>query len=71
MSDSKRDHSAFRLTAVASHAVQRPRTPSAAPAQTARLEVLEVAAPWGSRAAQGADPYNAVGNGAATGLGRR
>ena len=70
MSDAKRDHSSFRFTAVASRALQHSRTPNAAPARTARLEVLEVAAPWGSRAAQGADPYNTVGNRAATGLGR-
>ena len=71
MSDAKRDNQAFRFTAEASHAGQRTRTQSAASAQTARLEVLELAAPWGSRAARRDDPYNTVGNRAATGYGRR
>jgi hypothetical protein len=65
MSDAKRDHSAFRCTAAASQAAT-PRAYAAVPPQTLKiqtlkLEVLEVAPPWGSLAVVGGDPYNAVG----------
>ena len=75
MSDAKRDHSAFRRTAAASQ-VATTRTHAAVPPhtlnlQTLKLEVLEIAQPWGSVAADGGDPYNAVGPRATVTTGRR
>jgi hypothetical protein len=65
MSAAKRDHSAFRRTAAVSQAAA-PRAHAAVPPptlkmQTLKLELLEIAQPWGSVAAAGRDPYNAVG----------
>lgn len=57
MSDAKRDHSAFRRTAAASQAAK----PDTLKLRTLKLAVIEVAPPWGSVAAAGGDPYNAVG----------
>jgi hypothetical protein len=75
MSDAKRDHSAFRRTAAASQAASL-RAQAAVPPQTVRLQtlklaVIEVAQPWGSVAAAGGDPYNAVGPRATAASGRR
>jgi hypothetical protein len=75
MSDAKRDHSAFRRTAAANQAAT-PRTHAAVPPptlklQTLKLAVIEVAPPWGSVAAAGGDPYNAVGPRATVTTGRR
>ncbi len=71
MSDAKRDNQVFRFTAVATHAAERARVPGAAPPQSVTLETLDVAAPWGSTAAHGGDPYNARGRRAVSGSGRR
>jgi hypothetical protein len=66
MSAAKRDHSAFRRTAASGQAAM-PRALAAVPPQTLKLqalklEVLEIAQPWGSVAEDGGDPYNAVGS---------
>lgn len=66
MSEAKRDHSAFQRRAAASQAAAR-SAPYSVPhptvkLQTLKLELLELAPPWGSVRAQGRDPYNAVGN---------
>lgn len=71
MSDAKRDNQVFRFTAVATSAAERARAPGAAAPPNVTLETLDVAAPWGSRAAQGGDPYNACGRRAVWGSGRR
>jgi len=65
MSDAKRDQSAFLRRAVTSQGAT-PRAHAAVPPQTLKLqtlklEVLEIARPWGSVTADGGDPYNAVG----------
>lgn len=70
MSDAKRDQSAFRNTAsTVNTAMVRARVDM--PPATVRLkslsaDSLELAPQWGSVRAQGADPYNAVGQGTAT-----
>ncbi len=72
MSEAKRDNHAFHRTAVLNHAGQT-RTRNVPP-QNFRLDALDtfdVASPWGSAAKEGRDPYNAVGNRAATGIGKR
>ncbi len=75
MSAAKRDHSAFRRMAAASQAAT-PRANAAAPPptlklQTLKLAALEIAQPWGSVAADGGDPYNAVGPRATATAGKR
>ena len=66
MSDAKRDQSAFRHAAASANtAVLRARVDM--PPATVRLkslsaDSLELAPAWGSVAAPGSDPYNAVGH---------
>ena len=75
MSDAKRDQSAFLRRAVTSQGAT-PRAHAAVPPQTLKLqtlklEVLEIARPWGSVTADGGDPYNAVGPRATRAAGKR
>lgn len=75
MSDAKRDHSEFQRTAAASQAAAR-CAPGSVPhptakLQTLKLELLELAPPWGSARAEGRDPYNALGNRAKSSAAKR
>ena len=72
MSDAKRDNHAFRCTAAVNQAgLTRARSVPTKTQRLEALEILEVAPTWGCAPTEGRDPYNAVGNRAATGIGRR
>jgi hypothetical protein len=66
MSDAKRDNSEFQRRAAASQTAVRRARASVTP-----LEFFELTPTWGSARAEGRDPYNAVGNRAASAMGKR
>ena len=65
MSDAKREQSAYQRARAGDPAARwhapAGEFPPTAKVQALNLELLELAAPWGSAPKEGRDPYNSVG----------